>query len=543
MISTPIKLSATALIWAAVASLICLFTTQFAWAFDVELEWNRDFGRRGSVYYGRIIKIDEQILIGGFRSLGDRDGGLLWLGQLNDQMDDFEWEVEYGDSLHDGRFGQLHYFDGSLVAVTNQADVRDRRRLTRSLHFNYLDRNGDSLDWFEVPVNGEGGPSSRGSFIHEDGSIDVFVTSAANGEFDPFGLIRIDENHEVEFVRHYDGEEDFQDDRFNGVNRFNHLTSVTKLRDGGYIVTGPYYFDRWYDDLRQFGAPACVLKLSEDGDLDWMFIDVDSILMRAPDIYMFNSRGGMNAAFEHSSGAVYVTGSTDLWIDHIRANYGIYLTLYKFDPDGNLLWRRLYNDNWTIDPNATFFRHIVELRPDVLALFGHIRYRLNDERQPGLYVALMDTAGEMLADAFIRGEGIWDYSGDFREVVKVDSTQVLAILRGGDRVLSIRFDLEPPNHISSNDYDEGASTFLLSPVYPNPFNSSAVIRWQLPLAGHVSVAIFDSRGRRIDNILNGLMSPGTYTITWNGQGVPSGVYYCRIGTPQGEKSIKLHLVR
>jgi len=80
--------------------------------------------------------------------------------------------------------------------------------------------------------------------------------------------------------------------------------------------------------------------------------------------------------------------------------------------------------------------------------------------------------------------------------------------------------------------DKGASGYRLGRNYPNPFNNSTVINYQIPVQGNVSIEVFDMRGRWITTIFNGIRSAGIHEITWNGmndsfQPVSSGVYFIR----------------
>ena len=79
-------------------------------------------------------------------------------------------------------------------------------------------------------------------------------------------------------------------------------------------------------------------------------------------------------------------------------------------------------------------------------------------------------------------------------------------------------------------------TFKLNQNYPNPFNPNTIIPYQLPAGEnsyHVVIKIYDSLGRLVRTLVNGLQVSGTYKVTWdsrNDQGelVPSGIYFYRI---------------
>ena len=72
--------------------------------------------------------------------------------------------------------------------------------------------------------------------------------------------------------------------------------------------------------------------------------------------------------------------------------------------------------------------------------------------------------------------------------------------------------------------------------YPNPFNASTVIPFTVPDVGgtdvEVRLEIYNLSGQRVVSLLAGRMTPGQYSMTWegldgDGRHVASGVYlYC-----------------
>jgi hypothetical protein len=69
--------------------------------------------------------------------------------------------------------------------------------------------------------------------------------------------------------------------------------------------------------------------------------------------------------------------------------------------------------------------------------------------------------------------------------------------------------------------------------YPNPFNASTTINFNLPKAGQVRLAIYDIAGREIKQLVEGDYEVGPYSIIWNGQNndgqiVSSGIYFYQL---------------
>jgi hypothetical protein len=77
-----------------------------------------------------------------------------------------------------------------------------------------------------------------------------------------------------------------------------------------------------------------------------------------------------------------------------------------------------------------------------------------------------------------------------------------------------------------------ASEFRLETNYPNPFNPSTTIRYQLQQATNVDLSIYNIQGERIQTLVRAYQTGGEYNVQWNGKvnGITaaSGVYFARL---------------
>jgi hypothetical protein len=75
--------------------------------------------------------------------------------------------------------------------------------------------------------------------------------------------------------------------------------------------------------------------------------------------------------------------------------------------------------------------------------------------------------------------------------------------------------------------------FAVLSNYPNPFNPSTTIRFELHKDGYVTVKIYDLNGRLVKVLLSGEQTAGTHTAVWDGtddagRKVAAGVYFCQL---------------
>ncbi|HEY3295833.1 MAG TPA: T9SS type A sorting domain-containing protein [bacterium] len=65
-------------------------------------------------------------------------------------------------------------------------------------------------------------------------------------------------------------------------------------------------------------------------------------------------------------------------------------------------------------------------------------------------------------------------------------------------------------------------------VYPNPFNPTTEIRFDLPQAARVELKVYNSLGQLVSTLLDETRAAGSYSIPWNGQNHATGLYFCQI---------------
>lgn len=71
-------------------------------------------------------------------------------------------------------------------------------------------------------------------------------------------------------------------------------------------------------------------------------------------------------------------------------------------------------------------------------------------------------------------------------------------------------------------------TYYLSDVYPNPFNPSTTIKYNIAEEGLVQLDVYDILGKKIARLVNKEETAGEHKVTFSGKGLSSGVYFCQL---------------
>ena len=154
----------------------------------------------------------------------------------------------------------------------------------------------------------------------------------------------------------------------------------------------------------------------------------------------------------------------------------------------------------------------------------------------GPALASMDSDG----DGFTNGEELQDPNGTWTEGTANPGNSTLVTNPGDPNshppITAVEDELFKPN------------SFALHNNFPNPFNPSTKITFDIPNTSNVRLDIFNSLGEYIITLVNQNYSPGKYVTVWNGRNssgnqVNSGVYIYRLTTNNFTKSKRMVLLK
>jgi len=101
---------------------------------------------------------------------------------------------------------------------------------------------------------------------------------------------------------------------------------------------------------------------------------------------------------------------------------------------------------------------------------------------------------------------------------------------------------------SVEDFGQIIKEFKLNDNYPNPFNPSTTITYDVAIAGDVSLSIYNMKGQEINVLAQGYHSVDTYSVIWNGTDMngaemPAGLYIYKLVADGFVQSNKMSFVK
>jgi hypothetical protein len=105
-----------------------------------------------------------------------------------------------------------------------------------------------------------------------------------------------------------------------------------------------------------------------------------------------------------------------------------------------------------------------------------------------------------------------------------------------------------PTDVNIDPHTQLPASYSLHTPYPNPFNPSTTISFDLPKRAGVKLVVFDVLGRELRKLIDQEMAPGAHSVKWDGtndvgKAVASGVYFYRLSADQYTNCKKMLLLK
>jgi Secretion system C-terminal sorting domain len=85
--------------------------------------------------------------------------------------------------------------------------------------------------------------------------------------------------------------------------------------------------------------------------------------------------------------------------------------------------------------------------------------------------------------------------------------------------------------------------FSLEQNFPNPFNPSTIINYELRITNYVTLKVYNSLGKEVVSLVNQRQNAGSYSVDFNAANLPSGIYYYTLKTDGISETKKMMLLK
>ena len=114
---------------------------------------------------------------------------------------------------------------------------------------------------------------------------------------------------------------------------------------------------------------------------------------------------------------------------------------------------------------------------------------------------------------------VWDAEGNARPDPSGTPSDIGALENANGHV---------PMHVSDLKDHNAIRGVTLAQNYPNPFRSETIIQFVIPENLKVKLQVFDPEGRTVANLVDKILSPGTYQFKFDATGLSGGIYFYRL---------------
>jgi hypothetical protein len=342
----------------------------------------------------------------------------------------------------------------------------------------------------------------------DNGYVIAGMTTSYGAGNDDYYLVRIDSQGDTLWTRTY------------GSPFPEQARCMQRTSDGGFVVAGY--------TMSAYAWGVYVVKTDSQGDTMWT--------------HLYEPPYPQSDAI----GAYTIKQTSDL--GYVIAGYALVpcmtsdLLVIRTDSMGDTLWLRIYPNN---GDEAAY--DICETHDGDFDIVGYNSAEYQDE---DVYFVRIDSQGDMVWSRTIggasddAGHALIRESGGCRIIAGSTSS----FGAGGSDFYLVKFGPDNPPAVPPEQGETVPVTYVLNPPYPNPFNPSTTLTFQVPQAGPVELAVYNIEGRLVRTLIQGPMSAGTHMEYFdgtddNGNSLGSGIYFCRLSASDFQSVQKMVLLK
>jgi len=216
------------------------------------------------------------------------------------------------------------------------------------------------------------------------------------------------------------------------------------------------------------------------------------------------------------------------------------------DPDGSRADMGLLGG-----PGANFVAPQRVTGADLMQLGGgmvRVSWDVAPEEDINHYVVYRDTAA-VFVPSDLRAVAMVDHpSVTFDDTPPFDCYYLIAAVNSQGYSSGYSERVYTSDQVSPVGDEQTPKVLAISGVVPNPFNPMTTVKFDLPRSGRVQLTIFDLRGRLVRDLISGQMEAGSHDVVWNGrndqgQTAAAGVYFARLSSADGHRTVKMVLAK
>lgn len=287
---------------------------------------------------------------------------------------------------------------------------------------------------------------------------------------------------------------------------------------------GTIYTNGYVQNPETYMEDIVTAKISADGVLVWSRLFGDE---------QKNERSYTLRQF--SDGAVAVVGYS------IDNNQDIHNSLVKYDAEGNQLWvfesenMRYFNDFHIDGSDNCYIMNQVTIDP-----FPH---KIFNSLFPISTLITVNAAGNGEEEFFIGDEYAEFYGKDL--VPHADDRLLLAGNIGNQSFFQGLhfFETQHDGSLGTTDHETAIQKNKLGQNYPNPVISNTTIPFYLLNTERVSIKLYSSTGRLINELANDTFNSGTNTVVFDAQILSPGIYFYQLTAGKFKQARKMIVVQ